>query len=400
MKAYFLFFLALIVATNTYANNLDKARQLINQKQYDSAIVINNLVIAKSENDFEIAEAHFSSAYCYKKLNEPVSAVEEYLKSLEYYKDDIYRSSTYNNLGNLFTTAQLYNEAILLFDKAVELETDSLYLAKLFLNRAVSHKKVKQYDKARIDIQNALAIANQLNDINLKFRSANQMGLLAMETQHYDEALLHFSKGNKLDFSKKTYVNLGLTYSLKGQPEEAITQYKKAIDYTDRITTKFRAHQYLGNLYIKSEQFELAKENYLRAKDIYPNLTNPDVEAITLYKSLGNCYGKLGLNGLAIETLNFSFDLMKEYNQVRDVLAIKFTQLAFIKTIDSYEAQSNLSEEKEFNKWKILAIVLVAFIIIGALLKSLRQLKKQYESKHQMVLELKGRITSLFNKIQ
>ncbi|MEL6562732.1 MAG: hypothetical protein AAFQ94_31475 [Bacteroidota bacterium] len=66
MKAYFLFFLALIIAINTYANNLDKARQLINQKQYDSAIAINNLVIARSTNDFEIAEAHFSSGYCYK----------------------------------------------------------------------------------------------------------------------------------------------------------------------------------------------------------------------------------------------------------------------------------------------------------------------------------------------
>ncbi|MEL6562731.1 MAG: tetratricopeptide repeat protein, partial [Bacteroidota bacterium] len=250
---------------------------------------------------------------------------------MEYYRDDIYRSSAYNNLANLFTTAQLYNEAILLFDKALELETDSIYLAKLFLNKAVAHKKVKQYDKARIDIQNALAIANQLNDANLKFRSANQMGLLAMETQHYDEALLHFNNANKLHFSKKTYVNLGLTYSLKEQQEEAITQYQKAIGYTNRTATKFKAYQYLGNLYYKGDQYELAKNNYLHAKAIYPELTNPDVEAITLYKTLGNCYGKLDLNDLAIESLNFSFDLMKEYNQVRDVLAVKFTQLAFIK---------------------------------------------------------------------
>lgn len=400
MKASLLFLFYSFLVAFTYANKLDEARILINQRQYDSAIVLNNLVIAQSTDDFKIAEAHFSSAYCYKKLNEPVFAVEEYLKSLEYYKEDIYRSSAYNNLGNLFTTAQLYSEAIAFFDEAIELETDSLYLAKLFLNRAVASKKVNQHNKAKQDIERAAAIANQINDANLQFRSANQMGLLAMEMKQYDRALIHFNKANELNFSKKAYVNLGLTYSLMEQLNEAIAQYEKAINYTDRIATKFRAYQYMGNLYLKNSEFKMAGKQYENAQAIFPKLTTPDVEAISLFKSLGNCYGKLGMNEVAIEKLNKSFDLMKEYNHMRDVLAIKFTQLAFVKTVDNHQANVHLVEVKEINKWKILAIVLVGFIIIGALLKSLKQLKRQYDTKDQMVRELKGRITSIFNKIQ
>ena len=130
MKASLSFFFSLFLVTITFANNLDEARKLINQKQYDSAIVLNNLIISSSNNHFEIAEAHFSSAYCYKKLHNPVSAVEAYLQSLEYYKRNSYKSDVYNNLGNLFADAQLYLKATALFDKAIELEKDSSYVGR------------------------------------------------------------------------------------------------------------------------------------------------------------------------------------------------------------------------------------------------------------------------------
>ncbi|MEL7147805.1 MAG: tetratricopeptide repeat protein [Bacteroidota bacterium] len=267
------------------------------------------------------------------------------------------------------------------------------------LNRSIAYKRLEQYERAKDDIEKAQSIAVVLGDVNLLFRSANEMGLIHMHLKQYEEAIRLFQEANHLDFGTKTFVNLGLVHGHLAQKDEAVFYYKKAIDFTKQVDYRFRAYHYIGKLYFESGQFDLALENLNRAKEIFPDLTSPEVEDIDLHQSIGNCQRDLGLKDEAIKTLNYSYSLMKQFNETRDALATKFTQIAFIKTVDVHEANLDLIDEKQTNKWKILSIVLIAIIAIGVLLVSLKNLRKKYRSSVLKTDQLKSKINVIFNKI-
>ena len=84
-------------------------------------------------------------ATCYYKMNEPAKALADYSKCVEIKPDD-HRSI--NNLGSIYMNSfQKYNEAIIEFNRAINLNPQASYI----LNRSICYYKMGNMQKAKED---------------------------------------------------------------------------------------------------------------------------------------------------------------------------------------------------------------------------------------------------------
>lgn len=190
-------------------------------------------------------------------------------------------------------------------------------------------------DSAIVYVDNAIKIAEKLNNETLKSQAFNEKGVCYYMNNQYNTAILYYQKA--LDIDKKRNCkdditirlnNLGLAYS-------AVGNYSKAIDYffealkidqnkNDNPKIAIRLNN-LGIVYVKFKQYSKALEYFEKALSIdstnndkslyssrlsnigmvYLKMNNPD-EAITYFN-----------NALKIdEKLNNSFNLAVRYNNL------------------------------------------------------------------------------------
>lgn len=104
-----------------------------------------------------------------------------------------------------------------------------------------------------------------------KARPYNNLGLALTEKEQYVLGATAFEKSAQLSGQSQEYVNLGITLVKLGKTEEAIKQYKKAIEIDP---TNFDAYNSIGNLFLTINELDLAS-NYFE-KSINLNQDNPE----------------------------------------------------------------------------------------------------------------------------
>lgn len=382
-------------------NTIDNVRRHFDQKNYEAAISLSEKIIQESENSQEIGDAYYFSAISFKKLSEPTKAIDQYLKSLEYYEDPEDKASVYNNIASIFLAYHAYENTILFVTEAINTQVDSVDLGRRLLNRAIAYKQLQKYDEAKEDISNAHNIAIALNNTHLQYRAGNQLGLIHKDMKEYDKALVHFSNANSLDYPKKTFHNIANVYDLKGETSTAIQFFTKTINYTKRNRTKFIAHKDLGNLYLREGESRLAIQNLLNAVELFPSLSNPEIEDIKTFKSLANCYEILEENELALATMYDAFELSVKFNQIKNELADKYTKEAILKTLEEHRTKEQIKEETTEHQYTVSGVISISGLIILGLILLIRNIKIDFKrkeilfkSKELAKLQLKEKISA------
>mgnify|MGYP001800365731 CR=1 FL=1 len=398
MKKVFLFIFASLSSFYlSYAQqNLDSAYNRINDRDYEGAIQICQNLIATSEDKSVIAEAYFAIAFCHEDLHEPTEALSNYYQALVFKRDSIFVAGIYNNLASIYFNVALYEESVKLFDLALKYEQRADRIGRNLINRCMAKSRLEKYDLALADAYLALTISDSLKVLakrnKLKYRTYNQIGLIKLDRSEFSEAISNFNKANDLDFSRKSYVNLGLVHEKKRETEQAIEHYKKAINSTERTNTKFRAFHYLGELLLAESRFLSAGQPLSEATVLFDSLSpTHELDDISVFQSFGNYHKLIGETEKAFVLYDKTIDLHKEFNKRQQAISEKFGQLAILSAEENVQVKAK-SEEQESNDLAMnITITIISMVTIAFLLWRLRNMKKakQLVEKEKQLLQTK-----------
>ncbi len=153
------------------------------------------------------------------------------------------KARPYNNRGDALVDEKRYEEALLDFDKAIELLPQ---YAMAYYNRGNLYQKQKKYDLALTDFNYAIRYERDFD------KAYNNRGTLYKETNRFDEAIVDYDRAISLNPDYfMAYNNRGSVYILQKQYQQAIEDLDKAIalkpDFAEAFGNRGIAKLKMGN---------------------------------------------------------------------------------------------------------------------------------------------------------
>ncbi len=192
------------------------------------------------------------------------------------------------------------------------------------------------------------------------------LGIVYVEKGMIDEAILEFRNAIEQNpHHLESHIRLGTTYALKGMTREAMSEFENAMDsnlkeaianiifnvlFADKHSIakidEVGAHINLGNAYKEGKKLERAKLEYEKALELAP-------DNLIAKKSLSEIYYKLGISYLqdekydiAIAELSKALEINPELPQLKSALGIAHYNLGM-----NYAKKNELDKAiSEFNK--------------------------------------------------
>jgi len=144
--------------------------------------------------------------------------------------------SLYNSRGTLFDAFQEYDKALADYDKALELETDSIEIARFLSNRGGTKSKIRDFEGAYQD----LVLAVSFDSTNLD--ALNNLAASCDEVNRGEEAIKYLKKIITINPTYvPAYVNLGFKYQLMEQHEKAVAFFDKAVELSPESALAYRS---------------------------------------------------------------------------------------------------------------------------------------------------------------
>ncbi|MBB6002377.1 tetratricopeptide repeat-containing sensor histidine kinase [Arcicella rosea] len=342
-KNYLLLLITLLINFQLKAQVLpltrtDSGRVLQYQSQYDNFLSANNYK--------EASRMMNEIGFIYWNYNQYKRAISFYEKSLKLNINIENRNGTamiHNNLGMLYADTEDYEKALYHFTQTLAArrsQKEPYSIISSLINRSVAYNNIKKYNLSINDLQEALNLARELNDIK-------QMA--------------------------STYAMLSETYEKLGNVDESLkyfTLYKTFYDELKKKEVKKIASdleseslkKQLAESIAKTKELELEK-NEIKLKENGKALLSEKQKNINLYQDLTNAEMIVGL-------------------QKRDLLLEKVNA-------EVAEAK-NLVLEKEKSYVYIIAGIITFFVLIVATIVYLnsRKIKVQNQQLHQQNLAI------------
>ena len=209
----------------------------------------------------------------YLARNETSRALEQFLKAEEIYPDDPYLqydlALTYDMKGAL-------DKAEYHLKKAIELKPDYSdaynYLGFVYFRQGKVNEAIQVYNKA---LENLLYLNPQDAHLNL--------GVAYLSLKQYEKAKAQFEEAIRLvpDFAA-AYHSLGKTYEGLGQYDKARTSYEKAVEFNPDYA---EAYLSLGKLLYRSGERQKAIECFDKVIRLEPGSDRAE-EAMRYLKAL------------------------------------------------------------------------------------------------------------------
>ena len=170
-------------------------------------------------------------------------------------------AGAHNNLGNALLQKGKMDEAMVQFQKALQINPD---YAEAHNNLGTALAQKGKVDEAIAQFQKAMQIKPDLAEAH------NNLGNALLQKGNVDEAVVQYQKALQIkpDFAEACY-NLGKTLLEKGKVDEAMVHFQKALqikpDYAE-------ARNGLGNALLQKGNVDEAVVQYLKALQIKPDL--------------------------------------------------------------------------------------------------------------------------------
>jgi tetratricopeptide (TPR) repeat protein len=176
-----------------------------------------------------------------------------------------------------------------------------------------THFDAAQYEKANQCYQEALALAQDNDDIELKGKCLgnlgnchHNLGLINSAIEYYKKALDIAQSMDNQEFQGMWLSNLGICYHNLGKSDEAILRHQQALEIF-RKTKNFKdegiALSHLGICYGDLGNLKQAIEYYRQVGHLIEIKEDSDLQG-QYFCNLGNCYVALGKLNEAIENYN------------------------------------------------------------------------------------------------
>lgn len=226
----------------------------------------------------------------------------------------------YHQLGIVAEDQQNYEEAFVLFQKALQICKDIgdwYEAAREYhqLGNVTFHQR--NYQDALAYYKEAQTIWENAGDLYLAAHSYHQIGLIAEEKRDYGVAIIYYGKAlnifdNAKDFHSAAgvYHQLGNVALRQKDPQKAIIYYQKALKIYEDAEDYYsatREYYQLGIIAQEAQQdYEVANAYYRKALEIY--MDKKDFDSITkVYNQLGKIAAAQGDFDKAIEYFQANF---------------------------------------------------------------------------------------------
>ncbi len=242
-------------------NGLGIAYRRINQ--LDSAEYYFNKSLKKDNNN---AETYINIGALKLFQNKPSDAIEFINKSIEI---NPYLTQSYNNLGAAYRKLGDFKSALDCYNKSLEIDA---YNYHAFTNRSMLHYHQMDYNLALSDINNAIQINPYLSE------AYNVLGLIQVDGKHdYNSAIGYFTKAISIDPQTDYYINRAMAKA------NGLGKYKNALEDIDiainlegfgkAYAARATIYSYLGNYQDAIYDYKKAIELNYKEFEVYNNLS-------------------------------------------------------------------------------------------------------------------------------
>ena len=200
---------------------------------------------------------------------------------------------------------------------------DTIYVNEL-LNRLKSHVNQQVYlnlDSVRYWAQRIIPLARKLNHTSALLRTYEGYGWAFFARNFQDSARFYFGKALNIAMNECNYFRLsvdnlwfGWTYSSESNLDSALFYFQLAKDFGQEVQDTFllsAASTQLTNAYIIKGDWVAVTEESFNQLNI-AKISNDTGALITIYCTLGNIYGILGLNNQQMDMVNITMALSKD----------------------------------------------------------------------------------------
>ncbi len=169
-------------------------------------------------------------------------------------------ADAHNNLANMLAKKGQFAEAIEHYQKALEIDPD---YPDAHYNLGIALGEKGQLDEAMVHYQKAIQLKPDYAD------AYNNLANMLAQKGQFAEAIVHYQKAIQLnpDYAKAHY-NWGLALGLQGKLDEAVEQYRKAIQLKPDYAN---AHGNLANVLAAQGKLDEAVKEYQRTLELAPN---------------------------------------------------------------------------------------------------------------------------------
>lgn len=378
---------------------------LTEQAAFDSAIFYQELALKyRKELNTEklIADSYTNLGNIYNMKGDYSNAAENLFKAVKIYdklKDSYGLGMCYYNIARTFYTQEKHNEAIEYVKKSREERIklgDKGGIATTYILEASAKERLKKYEEAAADINIAITIQKEMNDVyNLQY-SYTVLANIFFNYGQFDLALDYYMKSRDLAVETSNIQaianidhSLGSIYMAKGNYSKALEYQLSGIKVAKEINAKEELKNGLlaiSQTYSKMRNYEKAYEyvnEYMSVRDSMLNESN-----MQQLNQLQKQY-ESEKNQKEIELLTKDMEISHEriarqnivtYTVVTGLLLVLIlTFISFKRYREKKKAHMEISTQKEIIEAKnkeILDSIHYAKRIQGALLASDNLLKK------------------------
>ncbi|MFH1673938.1 MAG: tetratricopeptide repeat protein [Pseudomonadota bacterium] len=193
---------------------------------------------------------HYNLGLAYSRLKKNFLAKTEYELALaSQLTEDI--PEIYKELGGLYRRQHLYEQAVDVYSKALKIVPGSREIRNCLVN---AYQETGNMELA-------------IRECKRKPRLYFTLGNLYCRLGRYDDALAAYTKATLEDNPnrRKTYNNIGIAYGKKGDAQQALQFYQRALEEDPRYIPP---HINMGILHRSIGKYDLAEKHYLQALSI------------------------------------------------------------------------------------------------------------------------------------
>ncbi|MBD3353174.1 MAG: tetratricopeptide repeat protein [Candidatus Lokiarchaeota archaeon] len=271
----------------------------------------------KAENYPKVAQEYANAGYIASLMENLNKAEELWLISANIYhqlKDYKNEEDIYDRLGWAYFKRKKYEKAAKYYAKRTEVIESAgikMNMCKPYRAIANSYWNLKQYEKSIEYHLKEHQAARDINDIDTIVISLKEIGGNYYELQDYDNAIKFYKQGLEeydelfpeelktipSDIKWQLYQNLGTAYRQRGDYEEALDSFSKAVDISKALNAHANTAWTLGSisiLYDMQEDYNQAisyrKESLKLAEEHadLKELKNDYEKMRSLYEKIGN----------------------------------------------------------------------------------------------------------------
>ncbi len=210
--------------------------------------------VSNYSNDPNVLEpAAYYAAYSLLNLNEIQQAVKTANDAIKNYPPTVWSADLYTILGEAYYRNGQYSQALIAFEKAVQLAPANSKLYKALNAKAWAEYKLGKYKDAISDWETVL---KKSMDTSLRLSAGLSAGATYREEKNFDAALKLYKEMEPIFTSQKNQIILqeGKTYLEKGDYSTAISIFKKLSSIVDPVSDS--AAYWLGYAYSMENKYD------------------------------------------------------------------------------------------------------------------------------------------------